>query len=64
MDKPRVFVSYDHSEDAYWKYLLLAWDANPDFDSRGPGVAIDSTTNLGASGRGVWPHARPAATVG
>jgi hypothetical protein len=47
MAKPKVFVSYDHSEDAHYKRLLQAWDANPDFefefDSRGPDVAIDST---------------------
>lgn len=46
MAKPKVFVSYDHSEDANYKRLLQAWDANPDFDfdfdSRGPDVAIDS----------------------
>lgn len=47
MAKKKVFVSYDHSEDARYKYLLQAWDANPDFDfefdSRGPHVAINST---------------------
>ena len=47
MAKPKVFVSYDHSEDAHYKRLLQAWDANPDFDfefdSRGPDVPIDST---------------------
>ncbi|MER9164682.1 TIR domain-containing protein [Mesorhizobium sp. M0715] len=47
MAKPKVFVSYDHSEDAHYKRLLQAWDANPDFDfefdSRGPDVAINST---------------------
>lgn len=46
MAKHKVFVSYDHSEDAHYKYLLQAWDANPrfdfEFDSRGPNVAIDS----------------------
>lgn len=46
MAKKKVFVSYDHSEDAHYKYLLQAWDANPDFDfefdSRGPNVAINS----------------------
>ena len=46
MAKRKVFVSYDHSEDAHYKRLLQAWDANPDFDfefdSRGPSVAIDS----------------------
>jgi hypothetical protein len=47
MAKLKVFVSYDHSEDAHYKRLLQAWDANPDFDfdfdSRGPDVPIDST---------------------
>ena len=28
----KVFVSYDHSEDVHYKYLLQAWDANTDFD--------------------------------
>jgi hypothetical protein len=46
MAKRKVFVSYDHSEDAHYKRLLQAWDANPDFDfefdSRGPNVAINS----------------------
>jgi hypothetical protein len=47
MAKQKVFVSYDHSEDAHYKRLLQAWNANPEFDfefdSRGPDVAIDST---------------------
>jgi hypothetical protein len=42
----KVFVSYDHSEDAHYKRLLQAWDANTsfdfEFDSRGPNVPIDS----------------------
>jgi hypothetical protein len=46
MPKPKVFVSYDHSEDVHYKRLLQAWDANPefdfDFDSRGPNEPIDS----------------------
>lgn len=46
MAKTKVFVSYDHSEDAHYKWLLQAWDANPsfdfEFDSRGPNQAIDS----------------------
>ncbi|MCC4113887.1 TIR domain-containing protein [Aromatoleum toluclasticum] len=46
MVKPKVFVSYDHSEDVHYKRLLQAWDANSDFDfefdSRGPDVRIDS----------------------
>jgi hypothetical protein len=47
MAKQTVFVSYDHSEDAHYKRLLQAWDANPDFDfefdSRGPNVPINSS---------------------
>lgn len=47
MARKKVFVSYDHSEDAHYKYLMQAWDANPDFDfefdSRGPNEPIDST---------------------
>lgn len=46
MAKTKVFVSYDHSEDANYKRLLQAWNANPDFDfefdSRGPNVPINS----------------------
>jgi MTH538 TIR-like domain (DUF1863) len=46
MAKHKVFVSYDHSEDANYKRLLQAWDANESFDfecdSRGPNVAINS----------------------
>lgn len=45
----KVFVSYDHSEDANYKRLLQAWDVNTsfdfEFDSRGPNVAIDSDTS-------------------
>ncbi|WP_248802733.1 TIR domain-containing protein [Pseudomonas sp. MWU13-2100] len=47
MAKHKVFISYDHSEDALYKRLLQAWDANDkfdfEFDSRGPDVAINST---------------------
>lgn len=46
MPKTKVFVSYDHSEDAHYKRLLQAWDANSsfdfEFDSRGPNVPINS----------------------
>ena len=43
----KVFVSYDHSEDAHYRDLLRAWDANTDFDFefdlRSPTVPIEST---------------------
>lgn len=28
----KVFVGYDDSEDAHYKELLGAWEANTDFD--------------------------------
>jgi MTH538 TIR-like domain (DUF1863) len=47
MAAKKVFVSYDHSEDAHYRDLLRAWDANTDFDFefdlRSPTVAIDSS---------------------
>ena len=32
MDKKHVFVSFDYDNDKHYKYLLEAWDANPQFD--------------------------------
>ncbi len=32
MAKKTVFISYDYDNDAYYKNLLLAWDANKQFD--------------------------------
>jgi len=32
MRKKQVFVSFDYDNDRKYKYLLQAWDANPDFD--------------------------------
>ena len=32
MNKKRVFVSFDYDKDRHYKYLLQAWDANPEFD--------------------------------
>jgi hypothetical protein len=49
MAAKKVFVSYDHSEDVHYKYLLQAWDANTDFnfefDQRSPNVPIDSNAS-------------------
>ena len=63
MAKPKVFVSYGHSEDAHYKRLLQAWDANSDFDfefdSRGPDVAIDSV-NAGAIKAALVPMMKAA----
>lgn len=32
MAKKKVFVSFDYENDKNYKFLLQAWDANPDFD--------------------------------
>lgn len=32
MAKKKVFVSFDYDHDKHYKYLLEAWDANPNFD--------------------------------
>ena len=32
MVKKKVFVSFDYDNDKHYKYLLQAWDANPQFD--------------------------------
>src|SRR5258708_3060935 len=44
--KKKVFISYDHREEAGYKNLLAAWDANTnfkfEFDNRSPQEAIDS----------------------
>lgn len=32
MAKKQVFVSFDYEQDRNYKYLLEAWDANPEFD--------------------------------
>jgi hypothetical protein len=44
--KKKVFISYDHSEDANYRRLLEAWDANSkfkfEFDHMSPRQAINS----------------------
>lgn len=32
MAKKKVFVSFDYEHDKHYKFLLEAWDANPEFD--------------------------------
>lgn len=34
MAKKTVFVSFDYENDKHYKFLLEAWDANPEFDFR------------------------------
>lgn len=32
MAKKKIFISYDYDNDKHYKNLLLAWDANSEFD--------------------------------
>lgn len=32
MAKKKVYVCFDYDNDKHYKYLMEAWDANPDFD--------------------------------
>lgn len=47
--RQRVFISYDHDEDARYKYLLRAWNANGEFEfdmqETSPARQINSTTD-------------------
>ena len=47
--KNEVFVSFDYDNDKHYKYLLEAWDANPDFDFVFSDKTPDEidTTNIG-----------------
>lgn len=49
MAKKKVFVSFDYDNDKHYKYLLEAWDANPDFDFVFSDKTPDEidTTNIG-----------------
>lgn len=47
MAKKKVFISYDYDNDKHYKNLLLAWDANKEFDfsfyDQSVDVSVDST---------------------
>lgn len=47
MAKKKVFISYDYENDKHYKNLLLAWDANDEFDfgfyDQSVDVGVDST---------------------
>ncbi|HIE00042.1 MAG TPA: TIR-like domain-containing protein [Thiotrichaceae bacterium] len=47
MAKKKVFVSYDYDNDKHYKNLLLAWDANKQFDfylyDQSADVSVNST---------------------
>jgi hypothetical protein len=54
MAKKRVFISYDYDNDRHYKNLLVAWDANKEFDfsfyDASVDVSVDSN-NAAAIGR-------------
>src|SRR3990167_6335302 len=47
MAKKKTFISYDYDNDKHYKNLLLAWDANSEFDfsfyDQSVDVDVDST---------------------
>jgi len=47
MAKKKVFISYDYDNDKHYKNLLLAWNANKEFDfslyDQSVDVSVDST---------------------
>lgn len=46
MSKKKIFISYDYKNDKHYKNLLIAWDANKDFDfsfyDQSVDVSVDS----------------------
>jgi len=45
MAKKKVFVSYDYDNDKHYKNLLLAWDANKQFDFYLYDQSVDVSVN-------------------
>jgi Thoeris protein ThsB, TIR-like domain len=47
MAKKTIFISYDYDNDKHYKNMLLAWDANKEFDfgftDHSADISIDST---------------------
>jgi len=41
MAKKKVFISYDYDKDKHYKNLLVAWDANKEFDFSFYDVSVD-----------------------
>jgi exopolysaccharide biosynthesis protein len=45
MAKKKVFISYDYDNDKHYKNLLLAWDANKEFDFYLYDQSVDVSVN-------------------
>jgi hypothetical protein len=41
----KIFISYDYSNDRHYKNLLLAWDANKEFDFEFQDMSADISIN-------------------
>lgn len=50
MATKKVFVSYDYDNDKHYKNLLLAWDANKDFDFYLNDQSVDVSVNSTSAG--------------
>lgn len=45
MSKKKIFISYDYDNDRNYKNLLLAWDANSEFDFNFQDMSTDVSIN-------------------
>jgi len=45
LTKKKIFISYDYENDKGYKNLLLAWDANSDFDFSFYDSSVDVSVN-------------------
>lgn len=45
MEKKKVFISYDYSNDRHYKNMLLAWDENKEFDFSIYDQSVDVSVN-------------------
>lgn len=45
MAKKKVFISYSYNNDKHYKNLLLAWDANSEFDFNVNDQSVDVSVN-------------------
>lgn len=50
MAKIKVFISYDYDNDKHYKNLLLAWDANSEFDFSFYDASVDVSVDSNDAG--------------
>lgn len=49
MAKKKVFVSFDHTYDKHYKFLMQVWDKNPNFEFDFSDHSSDKILRTGAS---------------